>query len=101
MPTRLGVRRLVNVKTFLTIFGIAALYGAVRFGLGIWLPKRRGYWGGAFTGRPSKNDPDALRVGTVSSAAGAILWGGVALACFASLFGGATPKPPRIFMAPI
>jgi hypothetical protein len=95
------------VNIFLVIFGTAALYGAVRFALGIWIPKQRGNWNGPFTGRPSKNDPDNMQRGVVTHVGGAILWTGFALGCFVSLFGGATPKSPgtevlpRIFMAPI
>jgi hypothetical protein len=95
------------VKIFLTIFGIASLYGAARFALGIWFPKHRGYWGGPFTGRPSKTDPDAMRLGVLSHLGCAILLSGFALGCFGSLLSGASPNSPgvdvlrRICTAPI
>lgn len=87
-------------NVFLASAGTGAITGAVRFALGIWLPRFRGYWGGPFTGHTSRDDPDKMPLGRVSRAGAAISCTGFALAAFSSLFNGPTAKPSRIGVLP-
>jgi len=72
------------------IFGVAALYAAVRSALAIWLPKYRFYWGGPFTGHSSEDDPKRLQCGTVSCAGCSLMWVGLAAGGGLSLFSDST-----------